>query len=165
MAHDCFLAIPEHYGQVELDYFVVMPNHVHGILVLFETPVGNGAGTMYRAPTNDNDNDNDNGNGAGMMYHAPTVGDGPLRAFAAPVAGSLGSVVGKYKAAVTRQARRLRRDPRLAVWQPNYWEHIIRNDRELDEVRRYIDENPIRWSLDRENPEAVEPEDDLPWDS
>jgi hypothetical protein len=48
----------------------------------------------------------------------------------------------------------LRWSPGRPVWQRNYYEHIIRNEKSLDRIREYIDNNPVRWDLDRENPQA-----------
>jgi REP element-mobilizing transposase RayT len=64
-----------------------------------------------------------------------------------PKSGSLGVVVRSYKAAVTRQARRLS-FPHFA-WQRGFYDHIIRDDRDLDRVREYIRLNPAKWALDR----------------
>jgi hypothetical protein len=42
-----------------------------------------------------------------------------------------------------------------SLWQRNYHEHVIRNERELDKIREYIATNPLRWALDRENPQST----------
>jgi len=136
-AQECWQAIPEHFPQVTLDYFVVMPNHIHGILLL-------------------------NCNGRGTACCAPTQ---PGGRFGEVNAGSLAVVIRSYKSAVTSQTRRLARDARLIVWQRNYYEHILRHERELAEVRTYIDRNPLQWQFDRENPDTVEAEDVLPWET
>ena len=143
IVEDCWKAIPRHYPNAELDYFVVMPNHVHGILLLLNSS----AGTACRAPTTANDN-----------------GPASPRRFGGALAGALASVIGSFKSAATRQVRQSSRTRGEPLWQRGYWEHIIRDERELAEVRRYIAENPLRWSFDRENPEAAEPEDDVPWE-
>jgi REP element-mobilizing transposase RayT len=46
---------------------------------------------------------------------------------------------------------------RQRLWQRNYYEHVVRNEKALDRIRRYIDENPARWAFDDENPEKVPP--------
>ncbi len=66
-------------------------------------------------------------------------------------ANSLGTIVGTFKAAVTRMARVqgiVSRDP---IWQRGFWEHIVRGPKALDKIRRYIIENPVRWPYDSEN--------------
>ena len=50
----------------------------------------------------------------------------------------------------------MRKTPGAPIWQRNYYEHIIRNDESLNRIRRYIAENPLRWHLDRENPERID---------
>jgi REP element-mobilizing transposase RayT len=63
----------------------------------------------------------------------------------------------QYKSIVTKHINTLRDTPGAPVWQRNYYEHIIRNDGELERIRRYILDNPANWSNDRQNParEAV----------
>jgi putative transposase len=118
---------------VELDAFVVMPNHVHGIVWLPPSHAGL-VGAQSFAP---------------LRESAPRIQP-----------RSLGSFVRGYKAAVTREINAVRGTPGAPVWQRNYYEHVIRNDADFDRVRRYIEENPLRWAFDRENvsgaPDRVE---------
>jgi putative transposase len=116
--------LPERFPQVVLDAFVVMPNHVHGILVITD-PASTVGATTRVAPTR----------------VAPTVGN----------------IIGAFKSRVTveyiRGVKTSGWPPfRGRLWQRNYYEHIIRNERALNAIRRYILENPLRWHLDRENP-------------
>jgi REP element-mobilizing transposase RayT len=71
-----------------------------------------------------------------------------------PASGSLGAVIGSYKAAVTRNINRLRAGAGKELWQPNYYEHIIRNDCARQRIREYIETNPQRWQQDAENPDG-----------
>jgi REP element-mobilizing transposase RayT len=66
---------------------------------------------------------------------------------------SLGAVVRSFKSATTKRINE-HRSTLGAVWQRNYYEHIIRNEESLQCIRRYIQTNPLRWHLDRENPDA-----------
>ncbi|HWP60686.1 MAG TPA: transposase [Candidatus Acidoferrales bacterium] len=130
--------LQERFTDVELDAFVVMPNHVHGIIVI-ATPPPVGAGLV---PAHD-------------------------RA-TARVALSVGDVVGAFKSRVTveytRGAKTSGWPPfRGHVWQRNYFEHIIRNEESLNRIRQYILDNPTRWAMDRENPAAVQPEAEDAW--
>ncbi len=113
--------IPEHHPQIVLDEFVVMPNHVHGVIFLLR-------------------------DGPASESVSATRSSGPS-------SGSLGAVVGSFKSAVTRGINRLRGYPGIPVWQRNYHDHIIRDEKELLRVRTYIRENPLRWALDPENPD------------
>jgi len=74
--------------------------------------------------------------------------------------GSLGAVVGNFKSVSTRRINGLRRTPAVRVWQRNYYERVIRDEAELRRVRDYIAVNPLRWALDRENPERSDCADD-----
>ena len=135
----CWQALPRHFLTVELDACVIMPNHVHMVIRIFGVPRPGNA-----SPVN--------------LGLSVSVGDAlPLRPGATP--GSLAAVVGNLKSVSSRQVNHLRGTPGAPVWQRNYYEHIIRNERELNAVREYVEHNPMQWSLDRENPavQAVAP--------
>ena len=110
---------------IELDEFVVMPNHVHGILHIVRAPL---MAPVAPEPTASEP--------SGAMNRASTLGE----------------MVRTFKAASTRAIRQ-QVLPSFA-WQRNYYEHIIRNIDELTSIRTYIVNNPLQWSLDRENPAA-----------
>jgi REP element-mobilizing transposase RayT len=134
VADRCWREIPDHFPHVELGSCVVMPNHVHGILILRPTTIHNdiGSDAMASEP------------GRGTIYRAPT------EKFGAPRMGTLPTIVRTYKAVVTRALGRLpgKRHP---VWQRNYYEHVIRDEADWDRLRRYIDSNPMNWGKDEEN--------------
>jgi len=118
-------------SNVEPDEFIVMPNHFHGIITIK-------AGNIRR----------------GMARHAPTG-----REFAKPVANSLSTIIGAFKSAVTKSINILRNTPGMPVWQRNYFEHVIRNEKELSRIREYIRLNPLQWDIDIENPENIKKDD------
>jgi len=122
---ECWDDLPRHYPHVELDAFMIMPNHVHGIIVL------NDVGAQFIAP-----------NYQGVMNHAPTLGE-IIRTFKAMSTRLIRK---------TDQGT-INRAPTEFGWQRNYYEHIIRNEDELSRIRQYIIDNPARWSEDEENPE------------
>jgi REP element-mobilizing transposase RayT len=119
VAETMWRRIPEHASHVTLDEWVVMPNHLHGIIVI-EVPVG----------------------------ECPNRAGDPL----GPPAGSLGAVVGNYKSVTTRRINHIRKTLGVPVWQRNYYERVIRNQRELEATRRYVIDNPLYWNEDRKNP-------------
>lgn len=121
--------LTNHYSHVELDAFVVMPNHVHGIIVLHDDNIGGGGGV-----------------GAGFKP-APTVK--PTRTVKRHV---LSEIIRGFKTFSARRINEMRESPGTPVWQRNYYEHIIRNDGELNRIREYIENNPTNWETDRENP-------------
>ncbi len=116
--------LPNRFFNVGLDEFIVMPNHIHGIIFIkpVETSVVAPESILHSVPQ-------------GAMNRAPTLGE----------------VVRSFKAASARMVRK--RGFSEFAWQRNYYEHIIRNERELDLVREYLLMNPIKWSEDDENPD------------
>ncbi|GAB4432037.1 MAG: transposase [Anaerolineae bacterium] len=122
--------------ELHADEFVIMPNHVHGIIWIVEMGAdGDGIVRAQRrcAPTMTN---------RGVTLNNVT-------------SGSLGAIIRAFKSAVTRRINALRGTPGAPVWQRNYYEHIIRTERALHAIRRYIAENPLRWHLDPYNPAAT----------
>jgi len=122
---ECWLTIPRHFAKANLHEFVIMPNHLHGIVEIVAV------GAQHAAPLLGKDSDARN---PAFVKHA-----------------SLGAIIRSYKAAVTRQARR-ELGWHGDVWQRNYFERVLRDGQEIAEARRYIAENPMMWELDQENP-------------
>lgn len=104
IARQCWLEIPIHFPNTELDEFVIMPNHVHGIIVLVEPPTR-----------------------------------------------SIPTIIGSFKSATTKRINEYRSTPGTPVWQRSYYEHVIRDDESLNRIQKYIRNNPVKWTLDREN--------------
>jgi len=121
IAQEEWLRSGEIRSNVEIDAFVVMPNHFHGVIFLLRDDEG-------------------------------ALRSAPARAFGSSMAGSLPVVIRNFKGAVTRQLR----EGGFAepVWQRNYYERVIRDERELQAIRQYIIDNPQQWALDKENPES-----------
>jgi putative transposase len=204
-------AVVRPYVVLNLDEFVVMPNHIHGIIWIVgndngddgvdngsdarddgsggDTPRNDGAGSGGAGRRDDGCRDDGAGSGGtgrrddgrrddGAGSRGGTVGAqrrcaptfAPKNATfppgAAPqsagrairgatptnvVPGSLGAIIRSFKSAVTRRINIMRNTPGAPVWQRNYYEHIIRTDRALNAIRRYVADNPRRWHLDRKN--------------
>jgi REP-associated tyrosine transposase len=125
IALDCWRDIPFHFSHVELDPFVVMPNHIHGILTI--------SGYPANGPTED-----------GHGCPVPLQGPNPER-FQHPTVGSLPTIIRSYKGAVTYNARQHLKRASLQVWQSNYYERVLRNGKEFSQASRYIFENPTKW--------------------
>jgi len=110
--------------EIDLDEWIVMPNHLHGIIVIpGEAVVGN--------------RQEDTSQGT------RTAGPKPR---------SLGSIMAGFESASSRRINELRGTPGMQIWQHNYYDHIIRNEKDLERIRRYIADNPARWDEDAENP-------------
>jgi len=71
------------------------------------------------------------------------------------VANSLPTIVRSFKSAITKRINVIRGTPGAVIWQRNYYEHVIRNEDKLYKIRQYVQNNPLKWHLDRENPERV----------
>jgi hypothetical protein len=139
-----------------LDAFVLMPNHTHGIVIIVDADATNRRGTTCRAPTDAGlGQGGSQGAGAGGDRASTDTAGSTSQRFGLPTAQSLSTIVRSFKAAVTKRVRELAGRPDLEVWQRNYYEHVIRNEGSLNEIRRYIQENPLRWALDRENPANI----------
>ena len=65
--------------------------------------------------------------------------------------GSLSAIMQNFQSVTTRKINRIRKTPAVRLWQRDYWEHIIRNENELNRIRNYIIENPVKWKNDDYN--------------
>ena len=127
----CWCAIPEHFPQVTLDEFVVMPNHVHGIITVGANNVG--ANDYLPLPSNE----------------TPIQSNEPPRPLQHGTSRTIGSMVRGFKIGVTRWFRA--NTDIHAVWQRNYYEHIIRNEDAYLAIAEYIQTNPQRWETDTDH--------------
>ncbi|MBI2297941.1 MAG: transposase [Armatimonadetes bacterium] len=137
---------------VDLDAFVVMPNHLHAILIIDDGPPEAERATEVGAGEAQRATEVGAGEAARATSRSPLPGGGGIRP-RGPGTGSLGAIIGGYKAAVTAQSNVLRGTPGQPVWQRNCFEHVIRSERALERLRRYIAGNPWRWAEDEENPD------------
>jgi REP-associated tyrosine transposase len=80
----------------------------------------------------------------GVLQYAPTKWKSPSQ--------TIGAIIRGFKAATTSKINSLRKTPGQPVWQRNYYDHVIRNDKDLYNIRKYIIENPLSWDHDQENP-------------
>jgi len=127
IVESCWRSIPEHRANVTVDAFVVMPNHLHGLLRLASV-------------------------GATLVSPSFEVRSDGRSAPRGPDPGSLGAVVGCFKADVTRRTTGFGARSSRNIWQRNYYEHLVRDDRSLEQIRQYIAANPANWTIDTENP-------------
>jgi putative transposase len=111
-------------SEIELDAFVVMPNHIHGIVWIRR-------GDRPVAPTSE---------------PIPVSGPKPK---------SIGSFIAGFKSACTKHINDMRNARGTPVWQRNYYEHVIRDEDDLNRIRQYIHDNPARWVEDENNPERM----------
>jgi putative transposase len=114
------------YVKLYEDEFVVMPNHAHGVIWIEDV------GARRRRARTD-----------------------AVEKFGKPVKGSIPTIVRAYESAVTHAVNAAENQRGAVLWQKNYYEHIIRNDRELNNIGWYIVNNPLNWKLDRDNAQNI----------
>ena len=122
-----WLKTPKIRPEIKLDNFIVMPNHVHGIIMII---------------------DNFGGNRTDLGAYGGTS----LRNLKPK---SIGSIMAGFKSVVTKCINKHRGTPGVPVWQRNYWEHVIRDEYDLNRIREYIINNPLHWDMDNENPDRL----------
>ena len=116
--------LPQHYANISLAEFVIMPNHIHGVIILTEN-------ISVRA-----------GVGVGFVR----AGFKP-----APTQHGLSEIIRGFKTFSARRINQYRNSIGVPVWQRNYYEHIIRNDMDYQRIAEYIINNPQRWTEDSLN--------------
>lgn len=123
IVRECWDVLPRHYPSVKLDAFVIMPDHIHGIVVIVDDGNTVGAG-LKPAPTNTTNT---------------------------PKRHGLPEIIRALKTFSARRINEICKSSGIPVWQRNYYEHIIRTEPALRQIRRYIEENPANWRKDADN--------------
>ena len=126
IVNQCWLEIPKHFLDISLDEYIIMPNYIHGMIVI-ATPMVVGAQNFVPLQQREN-----------KFQHI--------------VPRSLGSIIRGFKIGVTKWCNQNNCD---FVWQKSFYDRIIRNEKELDKIRKYMFENPLKWELDKNNPENL----------
>lgn len=109
--------IPKHFSNVELDYYVIMPNHLHGIIIINQIVKTRHASSLQKRHV------------------------------------TLSDIIGSFKSSVTKKTREI--GYANFAWQPRFYDRIIRNEQELFNIRRHIEQNPLKWSLEKDKPENI----------
>ena len=122
IANQFWIEIPEHFLFAELDEYEIMPNHIHGIISIDKPDEKNTA----------------------MSLHASSLQINKMSDIS-PKKGSLSSVIRSFKSAVTKFCNDNNTE---FFWQPRLHDHIIRNEKELNNIRQYIIDNPKNWKDD-----------------
>ena len=123
-----------HYGNIVLDEFVVMPNHFHGIIMI----------------TGHDGNAADGGGGVGAIHELP-LHELPLQPPQQRRHMLLSKIMGRFKMVTSKRINISRKMPGVPVWQRNYWEHVVHYEDELSRIRNYVKSNPIMWEQDKLN--------------
>lgn len=132
VVYDKWLSTESIRHNVTLDSFQIMPNHLHGIVTI----------------NNPNGKESSPGRGdpAGRSYE---INERRLKP------NSLGAIIGQFKSVSAKRINILRRNSSMPVWQRNYYEHVIRNEDDLNIVRQYIQNNPLQWDTDDYHPSKL----------
>jgi putative transposase len=113
--------IPNHFGFVKLDEFVVMPDHIHGIIII-DKP-NDGTTTIVEKP----------------KLGASTVGDTKHKKWKS---GTLGVIINQYKRICTLNSRKINRD---FCWQSRFYDTVVRDKESFNRIAKYIRDNPVKW--------------------
>lgn len=122
LADTLWREIPQHFCHSSLLDHIVMPNHIHGLICLTEDEKG----TACRASTKQN-----------------------IESFGRPTRGSIPTIIRSYKSALTKIIHE--KDPKSPkrIWQPGYYEHVVRDQKELEYTIDYIKSNPANWEAEK----------------
>jgi len=161
IAHECWGQIPQHFNDARLHEFVVMPNHIHGIIEIASSAGANTENTVADTTETMRANLKTAGAtgtdvGAKNFSPLPTTDISPLpitNISSTPVTATppktpkgtsrtIGSIVRGFKIGVTKRIG-------FSVWQRNYYEHIIRGNDEYTYITEYIKNNPSKWEEDK----------------
>ena len=148
---------------INIDAFVVMPNHLHGIIIITDNDNGHSRDsrdsrdsrrdTLQRVSTITDtitDTDTDTITDTEMGTETDT-GTGTIEQFGKPTKNSIPTIVRSFKSTTTKQINQMRQTPMKPLWQRNYFEHVIRDDNELTRIHQYIINNSKRWEEDNLN--------------
>lgn len=130
--------IPDHQSNVILDEFIAMPDHIHAIIGI-EAEIeseGKSVGTRHGVSV------------------TKSIESGEQAKFGAPQSKSISMIINHYKGVITRWCNANGHDH--FAWQARFYDHIIRNDRALQRIRKYIQNNPLQWQLDMNGGEVHE---------
>ena len=122
--------IPVHFPNTSCEIFVVMPNHIHGIIDIINDEI---VGARHASPLRSN-----------RLESQSVKSDGVK-------AKSIGAIIGSFKSAVTKQLHQTKIINQEKIWQRNYYEHIIRDEDDYQQIADYIASNPSNWECDLEN--------------
>ena len=160
LAEKYWLEIPVHFPFIELGNFQVMPNHIHGILIIDKIKYGRNNGINDGENDGGNDGGNDRDKAMPCLCTDPADPAGPtgptvptpsnktigqLR-YQNQGSGTISSVLGSYKSIVSKYAHLIKTD---FAWQSRFYDHIIRDAISFEHIQNYIENNPKNWKEDK----------------
>ena len=191
IVEQCWFNLPNYYNNIVLDAYIIMPNHFHGIIFINDTidtvdnigAIDIGAIPVGAIP----ESPNVGAIPVGAIHESPNVGAIPVGAIhespqqpdnESPNVGAISvgaihesprqrrkmllpKIIGRFKMNSAKQINQIRNTSGVPVWQRNYYEQIIRNEKSLEKIRNYIINNPLEWYYDDYNPKKVNYEKQL----
>ncbi len=139
IANILWYEIKNHYNNMELGEFVIMPNHIHGIIILNDDGGGN-------IDYDGNGNGDTVETGHALSLQSQSQSKNKINRYQNIGKNSISSIVGSYKSAVTKHAHRLGFD---FAWQTRFYDNIIRNEKSFNNISEYIVNNPEKWVQDK----------------
>ena len=149
IAEEYWQEIPKHFPFTELNEFIIMPNHIHGIIGI------NCDRRDEALPRLEHDKHSRRRILPDEAVPRLYGGEHPQMSKISPEPKSLSVIIGSFKSIVTKTIHQKFPNINFA-WQSRFYDRIIRNDEELDRVRKYIFDNVLKWEFDRNNPENVD---------
>jgi putative transposase len=134
LAEKFWMEIPHHFPYIELGNFVVIPNHVHGILIIDKN--------VKTLQCNVSENESP----VQTLHCNVSTNKNEQMANISPKSGTISAIVRSYKSVVTKNAHFIHAD---FGWQPRFHDHIIRNAPEWERIQTYIENNPLNWKEDK----------------
>lgn len=147
--------LPNHNHSIELDEFIIMPNHIHGIIVLTDSEriENERAGLVERAGLERAGLERAGLERAGWEragLERAGLEPAPTENIMKKSRHGLSEIVRQLKTFSAKRVNKIRKPHVVPMWQRNYYEHVIRNDNELNRIREYINNNPMNWETDDE---------------
>jgi REP element-mobilizing transposase RayT len=134
-AYNQWKQIPQRFENVELNEFVIMPNHIHGIIVIVSGR-GEGLENCHNFPPKS------------TFSNPSPIQDHSTSRFNGTVPGSIGAIIQNFKSGTSRKINAMPEMKNVKIWQINYYDHIIRDREDYDRIVEYIRDNPSNWEKD-----------------
>jgi REP element-mobilizing transposase RayT len=134
--------IPTHFPNVLLDVFVIMPNHIHGILVITGDELGTGKGKGKEIDLHRTQNSSITSSPSNNYKKSKNLGSIALPPLLGSQSGSLPAIVQNFKSTTSRKINKELNTPGSTIWHRNYYEHVIRDEEDYERIVTYIHQNP-----------------------
>jgi len=145
IVEQCWNDLPNHYSNIVLDAYVIMPDHFHGIIFIVSVDSDSVNSDSVDSDAVDSD-------AVGAIHELPRLQQQQQQQRQRQRRKMLlPKIVGRFKMNSAKQINQMRNTPGISVWQRNYYEHIIRDEKSLENIRKYIINNPEQWYHDNKN--------------